>query len=79
MESALVPPYWTNVGLRDTHGQIAAKPELSRRCAIVADDRNGTLLVFDPVENEFMLAVRHHDELLKIGVRGDAVDCFMAR
>lgn len=36
-------------------------------------------VVFDPVENEFMLAVRHNDKLSTIGVRGDAVGCFMAR
>lgn len=42
-------------------------------------DRTGFLLVFDPVENDFMLAERHKDTLLSIGVRGDAVGCFMSR
>lgn len=79
MKGALVSPYWSEVELRDTHEQIAASPALSRMCGVVADDRKGTLLVFDPVENEFMLAVRHNDKLMTFGVRGDAVGCFMAR
>jgi hypothetical protein len=79
MKTALVAPYWADIELRDTREQIAAKPALSRKCAVVADDLHGTVLVFDPTENEFMLAVRHKDELLSIGVRGDAVGCFMSR
>jgi hypothetical protein len=79
MKSALVLPYWNEVELRDTHQQIAASPAQSRTCAVVADDLKGTLLVFDPVEHEFMLAVRHNGRLSTIGVRGDAVGCFMAR
>jgi hypothetical protein len=79
MKSALVSPYWSEVELRDTHEQIAASPALSRTCAVVADDLKGTLLVFDPIEGEFMLAVRHLGKLSSIGVRGDGVGCFMAR
>jgi len=79
MRSALVAPYWADIELRDTCEQIAAKAALSQKCVVVADDFEGTVLCFDPVENEFMLAQRHNDELLTIGVRGDAVGCFMAR
>jgi hypothetical protein len=80
MKAALVAPYWADVEVSDTFEQVAgtvSKPR--RRCAVVADDFNGTLLVFDPDENEFMLAVRQGDGLSTIGVRGDAVGCFMAR
>jgi hypothetical protein len=45
----------------------------------VADDLKGTILAFDPIENGFLLAVKQKDALLAIGVRGDAVGCFMAR
>ncbi len=79
MRAALVAPYWADVELRDTHEQIAAAPAMSRRCVVVADDLKGTVLTFDPIENEFLLAVRREDVLLSIGVRGDAVGCFMAR
>jgi len=63
MKSALVSPYWSEVELRDTHQQIETSPALSRLCGVVADDLKGRLLVFDPIENEFMLAVRHSDKL----------------
>ena len=46
---------------------------------LVADDLKGTVLAFDPIEKEFLLAVSQKDALLTIGVRGDAIGCFMAR
>lgn len=79
MRAALVAPYWADVELRDTHENIAANVAPSRRCAVVADDRTQSFLAFDPIENESLLAVRHKEGLLSIGVRGDAVGCFMAR
>ncbi len=79
MRAALVSPYWADVELRDTHEQIATHPAISRRCAVVADDLKGTVLAFDPIEKEFLLAVWQKDALLTIGVRGDAIGCFMAR
>ena len=79
MKASVVTPYWTDVELRDTIEQFAPAAAPSQRCVIVADDLKGTLLAFDPVEREFMLAVRHKGVLLSIGVRGDAVGCFMAR
>lgn len=65
--------------LRDTHEQIATDPAILRKCVIVADDLKETILAFDPIENGFLLAVKQKDALLTIGVRGDAVGCFMAR
>jgi hypothetical protein len=79
MRAALVSPYWADVELRDTHEQIATEQAILRKCAIVADDLKGTILAFDPIENGFLLAVKQKDALLTIGVRGDAVGCFMAR
>ncbi len=79
MRAALVVPYWVDVELRDTFEQCAADQSLSRKCAVVADDAHGNLLAFDPVENEFLLAQSCNDRVCSIGVRGDAVDCFMAR
>ncbi len=79
MRAALVSPYWADVELRDTHEQIATDQAILRKCAIVADDLKGTILAFDPIENGFLLAVKQKDALLTIGVRGDAVGCFMAR
>ena len=79
MRAALVNPYWADVELRDTHEQIATDPAILRKCAIVVDDLKGTILAFDPIENGFLLAVKQKDALLTIGVRDDAVGCFMAR
>jgi len=79
MRSALVDPYWTTVEIRDAFDQIGATESLKRRCAVVADDGKGMLLLFDPVEESFALAQRVEAGLSTIGVRGDAVGCFLAR
>jgi hypothetical protein len=79
MRSALVAPYWTEVDIRDTFEQVSSDVSPCRSCAVVADNGHGTLLLFDPTGNDFLLAVRSGDGLRSIGVRGDAVGCFMAR
>ena len=79
MRAALVVPYWADVEQRDTFEQVTADKALSRECAVVADDAQGNLLAFDPIENEFLLARRCDGRLRSIGVRGDAVGCFLAR
>jgi hypothetical protein len=50
-----------------------------RKCVVVADDAKGTLLLFDPVEESFVLAERGGAGLTTFGARGDAVGCFRAR
>jgi hypothetical protein len=45
---------------------------------VVADDGNGTLLAFDPVDEEFVLLQMGKESLMSFGVRGDAVGCFLA-
>jgi hypothetical protein len=77
--TAVLDPYWVDVEFRDTHEQIDAESKEVRMCAVVADDGNGTVLAFDPTDNEFLLAIRCEDDLVTIGVRGDAVGCFMSR
>ncbi len=79
MRAAFVDPYWEEVELRDTFQQVAADTVLSRKCVVIADDAAGNVLIFDPIENGFSLALRQESGLLSIGVRGDAVGCFMAR
>jgi hypothetical protein len=79
MRSALVDPYWVDVEVRDTFEQIIANELLSRKCAVVADDTRGSIVVFDPIERGFALVEKHDDRLISIGVRGDAVGCFMSR
>ena len=79
MRSFLVAPYWVEVELRDTFEQVAKDEGMMRNCAVVADDGKGMLLLYDPVEEAFVLAQRSGRRLSTFGVRGDAVGCFFSR
>jgi hypothetical protein len=50
MRESLVDPYWVDSQLRDTFEQVTQETASVRACAVVADDKGGTLLAFDPVE-----------------------------
>jgi hypothetical protein len=78
MRASLVDPYWANIDLRDTFEQVREEKASVRKCAVVADDGNGTLLAFDPHEEEFVLIHTGKESLESFGVRGDAVGCFLA-
>lgn len=78
MRAALVEPYPIDVRLKDTVAQIEDAVSIIRRCIVVADDGAGTRLVFDNDAGEYMLAVLSGDAVESIGVRGDAVGCFLA-
>lgn len=79
MRGSLVDPYWVEVEVRDTFDQIGMSVPPHRKCAVVADDGKGMVLMFDPVEGSFVLAQRGAKGLSTFGVRGDAVGCFLAR
>jgi hypothetical protein len=79
MREALVDPYWINVEVRDTMQQLNTKDPPLRDCIAVADDKKGIILLFDPLEASFVLAQRDSQGVSTIGVRGDAVGCFLAR
>jgi hypothetical protein len=79
MREALIGPYWTMVELHDTIQQMSLEEPLMRRCIVVADDRQGYLLVWDPIDEEFMLALLCDSLPRSINIRGDAVGCFLAR
>ena len=49
-----------------------------RECFLVADDKEGYELYFDPTSNDFVLAYSGNPPST-FNVRGDAVGCFMAR
>lgn len=79
LKAALVAPYAAQ--MRDERdGQLAV---LSVQ--VVADDGEGTVVVFDPKADEFVLAVSDPDpvpsrnvNLVSCGVRGKVVGCFMS-
>lgn len=79
MQSALVEPIWKAVAIRDTVEQMKSQdqPEM-RQCVLVANDRKGYELFFDPQQAEYVLAYSG-DPPTTFNVRGDAVGCFMAR
>jgi len=77
--ASLVEPYWAEVEIRDTFGQVGMTMAPRRKCVVVADYGKSMLLLFDPVEKSFVLAERGEAGLTTFGVRGDAVGCFLAR
>ena len=68
--SALVEPYWAS---------IVDDDKQAKRCVVIADEQKGTLLVFEPRAQKFMLAIQKGSGLISFGVDGDAVGCFLAR
>ena len=79
LRASLVNPYWVEVELRDTFDQVGMDVPILRKCAVVADDGKGIVLLFDPVAGEFVLAQPGATRLQTVGVRGDAVGCFLSR
>jgi hypothetical protein len=77
--ASLVDPYWADAEIRDTFDQVRMAEGPRRKCAVVADDGKGKFLLFDPVEDSFVLAELGKTGLMTFGVRGDAVGCFLAR
>lgn len=80
LRAALVsPPYWANISRRDTIEHDTMPNQPVSRGIVVADDGRGTLLVFDPGSDHFLLAKMFRGAIESFGVSGDAVGCFMAR
>lgn len=80
LRDSLVRPYLQQIELLDTKKQVDAPNPIFAEYWIVADDRNGGLVCFDPDANEFLLAHQlENDRVATIGVRGDLVGVFMAR
>ena len=79
MREALGEPVPRLIEIRDTVAQQqgVATP-LMRECFLVADDKEGYELYFDPASNDFVLAYSGTPPST-FNVRGDAVGCFMAR
>jgi hypothetical protein len=78
MRAALVEPVPRLVAIRDTVAQMRGEAApLMRECFLVADDREGYELYFDPESNDFVLAYSGNPPST-FNVHGDAVGCFMA-
>ena len=78
LRQALVTPQWVAIQLKDTLHQMESASPILRDCVLVANDRNGIQLYYDPDQNDFVLA-HSGDPPETFNVRGDAVGSFMAR
>ncbi|MBI5790396.1 MAG: hypothetical protein HZA63_02865 [Rhodocyclales bacterium] len=79
MLPCVIDPFVTECFIEDTLEQQNSNPPIRRECWVVAIDRSYGLL-FDPTENNFVLACQSEShEWGTIGVRGDAVTTFLAR
>ena len=78
MHVCLVDPYWEHVNICNTPNDSIAGVGVRRRCVTMAEDKE-YVLVFDPVDEEYHLAWRLDRGLCTWGIRGDGVDCFIAR
>ena len=77
MREALVKPEWRIVEKRDTFEEVNLDTPELRRCILVAEDRDTNQLYYDPLAEDFVLANGYPPQTM--GIRGDAVTCFMAR
>jgi hypothetical protein len=79
MRDALVDPHWREILVRNSACQITGNEEAElRECILLADDRRGHELYFDPVTRDYFLAFSGEPPAT-FAVRSDAVSCFMAR
>ena len=78
-KAALVAPDWREIVIADSVPQMLGKEEPEyRKCVLVADDRKGYQLYYDPQHKDFVLAYSDQTPPTAF-LRGDAVGCFMAR
>jgi hypothetical protein len=81
MRAVLVPPLAAKIrDLDEETGQLVIVDVV-----IVADDEEGTIVAYDPKADSFVLVARDPDrdqiravDYVSCGVRGSAVDCFLA-
>lgn len=79
MRVALVQPVWRDIRIQASYEQARGTTGCETRpCVLVADDREGYELYFDPTQGNFVLAYSGNPPVT-FNVRGDAVGCFMAR
>jgi hypothetical protein len=78
MRNALVEPYWADVLMPDRWDNMRVETSEKRRCVVVADNRKGYLVLWDPEQNIFILGHTTGGPLASWGLTGDAVGCFLS-
>lgn len=76
MRLCLVDPYWEEVDI--CNSLEGSRVVVRRTCVTMVEDK-GYVLVFDPVDEDYHLAWRSERGLGTWGIRGDGVNCFIAR
>ncbi|MCB1935282.1 MAG: hypothetical protein KDF59_05010 [Nitrosomonas sp.] len=78
-KSALVAPILRKIRIADSVSKkLGEKGSEYHECVLVADDRNGYQLYYDPQHKDCLLAFSDQTPPTAF-LRGDAVGCFMAR
>lgn len=78
MRLCLVEPNWEEVNICNTREESLTGAGVRRMCVTMAEDE-GYALVFDPADEQYHLAWRSETGLATWGIRGDGVECFIAR
>jgi hypothetical protein len=78
MQLCLVEPRWEEANICNTPHEAQTGISVKRKCVTMAEDE-GYVLIFDPVDEQYHLAWRSDHGLGTWGVRGDGVECFIAR
>ena len=76
MRLCLVEPHWEEVNI--CNSLLGDQNIRKRTCVTMAEDR-GSVLVFDPVDEQYHLAWRGQHGLGTWGICGDGAGCFIAR
>lgn len=77
MRKCLVAPHWEKVNICTPEESVRGVG-VKRMCATMAEE-NSYVLIFDPLCKQYHLVWRGPDGLGTWGVRGDGVECFIAR
>jgi hypothetical protein len=77
MRQCLVTPHWEEVNICTPEESVLGAG-VKRRCVTMAEE-DSYALIFDPLCGEYHLAWRGADGLGTWGIRGDGVECFIAR
>ena len=77
MRQCLVEPHWEEVNICTPEESVRGT-RVKRKCVTMAEE-NSYVLIFDPLGEEYHLAWRGPDGLGTWGIRGNGVECFIAR
>jgi hypothetical protein len=78
MRLCFVEPHWEEVNICNSAEEVRTGAGVKRMCITMAEE-SGYVLVFDTCNEQYHLAWRGERGLGTWGIRGDGVECFIAR